>query len=97
MIIACQISQLNIFLYYLYYLLTFFCIIFRIFCSQFAEPQFALSLPNGSWRKSLLLAVLVLVLLLSAGAFYARCWLPLALLYKDKFGRLEENGKFKYK
>ncbi|XP_029676885.1 single Ig IL-1-related receptor-like [Formica exsecta] len=55
------------------------------------EPQFALSLPNGSWRKSLLLAVLVLVLLLSAGAFYARCWLPLALLYRDKFGRLEEN------
>lgn len=59
----------------------------------FTEPQFALSLPNGSWRKSLLLAVLVLVLLLSAGAFYARCWLPLALLYRDKFGRLEENGE----
>ncbi|EZA62669.1 Single Ig IL-1-related receptor [Ooceraea biroi] len=55
------------------------------------EPQFTLSLPNGSWRKSLLLAVLVLVLLLSAAAFYARCWLPLALLCRDKFGHLEEN------
>lgn len=55
------------------------------------EPQFVLSLPNGSWRKSLLLAVLVLVLLLSAGAFYARCWLPLALFCRDKFGRLEES------
>ncbi|KYN15865.1 hypothetical protein ALC57_11946 [Trachymyrmex cornetzi] len=56
------------------------------------EPQFVLSLPNGSWRKSLLLAVLVLVLLLSAGAFYARCWLPLALFCRDKFGRLEESA-----
>ncbi|KAL6254640.1 hypothetical protein P5V15_013947 [Pogonomyrmex californicus] len=55
------------------------------------RPQFVLSLPNGSWRKSLLLAVLVLVLLLSAGAFYARCWLPLALFCRDKFGRLEES------
>ncbi|TGZ33002.1 Single Ig IL-1-related receptor [Temnothorax longispinosus] len=55
------------------------------------RPQFVLSLPNGSWRKSLLLAVLVLVLLLSAGAFYARCWLPLALFCRDKFGHLEES------
>ncbi|XP_011877858.1 PREDICTED: interleukin-1 receptor accessory protein-like 1 [Vollenhovia emeryi] len=55
------------------------------------DPQFVLSLPNGSWRKSLLLAVLVLVLLLSAGAFYARCWLPLALFCRDKFGHLEES------
>ncbi|XP_051168749.1 single Ig IL-1-related receptor-like [Leptopilina boulardi] len=55
------------------------------------EPQFTLGLPNGSWRKSLLLAVLVLILLCSAGAFYARCWLPLALLCRDKFATLEEN------
>ncbi|XP_003428128.1 single Ig IL-1-related receptor [Nasonia vitripennis] len=55
------------------------------------EPQFSLGLQNGSWRKSLLLAVLVLVLLFSAAAFYARCWLPLALLCRDKFAPLEEN------
>ncbi|XP_043461949.1 uncharacterized protein LOC122498329 [Leptopilina heterotoma] len=55
------------------------------------EPQFTLGLPNGSWRKSLLLAVLVLILLCSAGAFYARCGLPLALLCRDKFASLEEN------
>lgn len=60
----------------------------------FAEPQFTLGLPNGSWRKSLLLAVLVLILLCSAGAFYARCWLPLALLCRDKFAPLEENGNY---
>ncbi|XP_032678096.1 single Ig IL-1-related receptor-like [Odontomachus brunneus] len=55
------------------------------------EPQFVLHLPNGSERKSLLLAVLVVVLLVSVTAFYTRCWLPVALLYRDKFGRLEEN------
>ncbi|XP_014467749.1 PREDICTED: single Ig IL-1-related receptor-like, partial [Dinoponera quadriceps] len=55
------------------------------------EPQFVLHLPNGSERKSLLLAVLVVVLLVSVAAFYTRCWLPVALLYRDKFGRLEEN------
>ncbi|OAD52996.1 hypothetical protein WN48_11082 [Eufriesea mexicana] len=56
------------------------------------EPQFALGLQNGSWRRSFLVGVLVLVLLISAGAFYARCWLPLALLCRDKFAPLEENG-----
>ncbi|XP_017763405.1 PREDICTED: single Ig IL-1-related receptor-like [Eufriesea mexicana] len=55
------------------------------------EPQFALGLQNGSWRRSFLVGVLVLVLLISAGAFYARCWLPLALLCRDKFAPLEEN------
>ncbi|XP_053983034.1 interleukin-1 receptor accessory protein-like 1-B [Hylaeus volcanicus] len=55
------------------------------------EPQFALGLQNGSWRKSFLLGVLVLVLLISAGAFYARCWLPLVLFCRDKFAPLEEN------
>ncbi|XP_033334917.2 single Ig IL-1-related receptor [Megalopta genalis] len=55
------------------------------------EPQFALGLQNGSWRKSFLLGVLLLVLLISAGAFYARCWLPLVLLCRDKFAPLEEN------
>ncbi|KAF3425815.1 hypothetical protein E2986_12949 [Frieseomelitta varia] len=57
----------------------------------FAEPQFALGLQNGSWRRSFLVGVLVLVLLISAGAFYARCWLPLVLLCRDKFAPLEEN------
>ncbi|XP_076757742.1 interleukin-1 receptor accessory protein-like 1-A [Xylocopa sonorina] len=55
------------------------------------EPQFALGLQNGSWRKSFLVGVLVLLLLISAGAFYARCWLPLVLLCRDKFAPLEEN------
>ncbi|XP_066602622.1 single Ig IL-1-related receptor-like [Prorops nasuta] len=55
------------------------------------EPQFTLGLQNGSWRKSLLLAVLVVVILLSIGAFYARCWLPLALTCRDRFAPLEEN------
>ncbi|XP_076392991.1 interleukin-1 receptor accessory protein-like 1-B [Megachile rotundata] len=55
------------------------------------EPQFALGLQNGSWRKSFLVGVLVLVLLISAGAIYARCWLPLVLLCRDKFAPLEEN------
>lgn len=55
------------------------------------EPQFALGLQNGSWRRSFLVGVLVLVLLISAGAFYARCWLPLVLLCRDKFAPLEEN------
>lgn len=63
------------------------------FFSIVAEPQFVLHLPNGSERKTLLLAVLVVVLLVSVAAFYTRCWLPLALLYRDKFGRLEENGE----
>ncbi|XP_012274827.1 single Ig IL-1-related receptor [Orussus abietinus] len=55
------------------------------------EPQFVLGLQNGSWRKSLLLAVLVVVLVFSAAAFYARCWLPMALLCRDRFAPLEEN------
>ncbi|XP_076291881.1 interleukin-1 receptor accessory protein-like 1-B [Lasioglossum baleicum] len=50
-----------------------------------------LGLRNGSWRKSFMLGVLLLVLLISAGAFYARCWLPLVLLCRDKFAPLEEN------
>jgi hypothetical protein len=62
--------------------------------SFFSEPQFSMGLHNGSWRKSLLLAVLVLVLLCSAAAFYGRCWLPLALLCRDKFASLEENGNY---
>ncbi|KOC62516.1 hypothetical protein WH47_04176 [Habropoda laboriosa] len=59
------------------------------------EPQFALGLQNGSWRKSFLVGVLVLVLLISAGAFYARCWLPLVLLCRDKFAPLEENASLR--
>ncbi|KAK2579436.1 hypothetical protein KPH14_002648 [Odynerus spinipes] len=55
------------------------------------EPQFMLDLQNDSWRKPFLLGVLVLVLLFSAAAFYARCWLPLVVLCRDKFARLEEN------
>ncbi|XP_011496370.1 PREDICTED: interleukin-1 receptor accessory protein-like 1 [Ceratosolen solmsi marchali] len=55
------------------------------------EPHFNVGLQNGSWRKSLLLAVLVLVLLCSVAAFYGRCWLPLTLLCRDKFYSLEEN------
>lgn len=65
----------------------------RVTSDYVAEPQFVLHLPNGSERKSLLLAVLVVVLLVSVTAFYTRCWLPVALLYRDKFGRLEENGE----
>lgn len=55
------------------------------------EPQFTLDLQNDSWRKPFLLGVLALVLLFSAAAFYARCWLPLVVLCRDKFARLEEN------
>lgn len=50
---------------------------------------------NGSWRRSFLVGVLVLVLLISVGAFYARCWLPLVLLCRDKFAPLEENGNYR--
>lgn len=61
----------------------------------FPEPQFTLGLQNGSWRKSFLLGMLVLLVLISVGAFYARCWLPLVLLCRDKFAPLEENGNYR--
>lgn len=61
---------------------------------RLAEPQFVLGLPSDSWRKPLMLVVLFVVLLLSAAALYARCWLPVALAYRNKFGELEENGEF---
>ncbi|KAI4497435.1 hypothetical protein M0802_007446 [Mischocyttarus mexicanus] len=58
------------------------------------EPQFTFELPSNLWRKPLLITVLSLVLLLSAVAFYARCWLPLLLYLRDKFARLEkDDGK----
>ncbi|XP_058797687.1 single Ig IL-1-related receptor-like [Phymastichus coffea] len=55
------------------------------------EPQFGLGLHSGQWHRVLLTTVLVLMLLSSAVAFYARCWLPLTLYCRDKFGPLEEN------
>ncbi|XP_043284656.1 uncharacterized protein [Venturia canescens] len=55
------------------------------------EPLYDLGFRNGSWRKTLLFGVLVLVIGLSVGAFYARCWLPLAVMCRDRFGLLEED------
>ncbi|XP_024943663.1 uncharacterized protein LOC107270531, partial [Cephus cinctus] len=58
------------------------------------EIQVDLGLQNGSWRRALLLAVLVLLFLVSAVAFYARCWLMIVVLCRDKFAPLEENGNY---
>ncbi|XP_057328802.1 single Ig IL-1-related receptor-like [Microplitis mediator] len=55
------------------------------------EPHFDFGLRSGSWRKALLFAVLGLVLFVSIGAFFVRCWLPMAVICHNKFQKSTEN------
>ncbi|XP_015109356.1 single Ig IL-1-related receptor isoform X2 [Diachasma alloeum] len=55
------------------------------------DERYVLGLRNGSWRKPLMLGVVFFVLVASMIASYIRCWLPLAVLWRNRFSRLEEN------
>ncbi|XP_074096650.1 single Ig IL-1-related receptor [Cotesia typhae] len=55
------------------------------------EPHFDVGARSGSWRKALLFAVLGLVLFVSIGAFFIRCWLSMAVFCRNKFQYNEEN------
>ncbi|XP_011301162.1 interleukin-1 receptor accessory protein-like 1-B isoform X2 [Fopius arisanus] len=55
------------------------------------DERYAVGLRNGSWRKAMMLGVVVFVLVVSMIASYIRCWLPLAVLWRNRFSRLEEN------
>lgn len=49
-------------------------------------------LRNGSWTKALLFAIIILLIFVLVLASYHRFFIPMFVILRNRFSRLEEKG-----